>query len=369
MKSSAKKSSNGNKKRNFGPRFEAEKHLRTFCDATSHELATVLGTLVGELDYALTTENAISKERATMTAVAAAERALSLARNLRYFSVHTKLHTEVSDLSQIVLDSVELIEKELELGSVKITVLAEAATYGLVDPGAIQQVVLNLLANARRSMPKGGQITLSLRRTDNSIELKCSDNGHGIAERDLDYVFEPYATQKPEDSAPEFAILPQVHNLGLSVSKALIDAHGGDIHIDSKIGMGTSITVHLPYDPKLINTTNFPEGRRFRRIALSLPVEVFLAKGQSQLKTSLTTLSIGGCFTRITDAVVSPLPELNDSVSVRIHYFGNEVLEVPRARIASVSWAGTHSGLGIEFLELDGRARKLLEAIVKSHTS
>lgn len=368
MKSSAKKANPGKNRQNFGPSFEAEKHLRLFCDATSHELATVLGTLVGELDYALSTTNSAAKERSTLTAVAAAERALSLARNLRYFSVHTQLNTEIHDVSQIVLDSVELVEKELELFKIKITVLAEAATYGLVDAGAIQQIVLNLLASARRTMPKGGTITLSLRRTENQIELKCADTGHGIPEREIETMFEPYAGKKTDGATPLEGLF-QVHNLGLSVSKALVDAHGGDITVDSKVGMGTAISINIPYDPKLVRISPFPEERRFRRIHLKMPVELFLSRGQTSLRTELTTLSIGGCFTRITDSIASPLPEINDSLSIRIHYFGNEVLEIGRCRIASVSWAGVHSGLGIEFMELDGRGRKVLEAIVKSHSS
>lgn len=364
MKNSAKKPSAGKNKRNLSARIDSEKHLRLFCEATSHELATVLGTLVGELDYALATQNTAAKDRSTLTAVAAAERALGLARNLRYFSVHSNLHTQVADISQIVLDAVELVEKELELAGIKITVLAEASTYGLVDAGAIQQLLLNLLSNAHRAMPRGGQITLSLRQTGSAIELKCVDNGHGIPERELEQVFEP-----TEGKGPELGNLPQVHHLGLSVSKALVDAHGGDIVLDSKVGRGTTITITLPFDPALSRPAPFSEERRFRRIKLSLPVELFLSKGQTQIKAELTTLSTGGCFMQILDAVVSPLPELNDSASVRIHYFGNEILEVNRCRIASVSWAGVHSGLGIEFLELDGRARKLLEAMVKSHSS
>jgi two-component system cell cycle sensor histidine kinase/response regulator CckA len=149
--------------------YDSEKHLRLFCDATSHELATALGTIVGELDYALATQSETAKERSQLVAISAAERALSLARNLRYFSVHTKLNIQAVDLSQILLDSVELIEKELELNQIKITVLAEASTYAQVDPGAIQQVVLNLLAHARKALPKGGKVTLSLRQNNDNV--------------------------------------------------------------------------------------------------------------------------------------------------------------------------------------------------------
>jgi hypothetical protein len=342
--------------------FDTEKNLRLFCDATSQELATVLATVVGELDFALSSISPASKERSMMVAVSAAERALSLARNLRYFSVHTKLNVTVVDLSQILLDTVELIEKELELNEIKITVMAEAGSFVQADPGALQQVIINLLANARKALPKGGQITLSLRQQEKMIEIRCNDTGHGISERELDYVFEPNHTAELGDVAA-------LNRLGLAVSKALVESHGGDLTVQSRVGMGTTVSIHLPFDPKLPKPPPFIEERRFRRVPLNLPVELFLNRGQQTLRTELKTLSIGGCFTLLNDPNPSMLPELNDIVSIRIHYFGDEVFEVPKGRVANVNWAGAQSGIGIEFLELDARAKKLLAAIVKSHST
>jgi len=364
MKSSRKNPSPNKKNTaSSGKPYEAEKHLRLFCDSTSQELGTVLATIVGELDYALTTSNSTQKERSMMVAVSAAERALSLARNLRYFSVHTRLNVQVVDLSQVLLDTVELVEKELELAQIKIAVLAEASTCAAADSGAIQQVLLNLLAQARRSLPKGGKITLSLRQVGQQIEIRCQDTGPGLSEEELEHLFEPYA------GTPEEVAGGRHPGLGLSVSKALVDAHGGDIQVQSRPGTGTTVTIHLPFDPKGAKPAPFAEERRFRRISLTLPVTIFFSRGQSALKTELTTLSVGGCFTRISDPNASHLPELNETVSIQIHYFGEEVLEVGRGRIASVCWAGMHSGVGVEFVELSDRAKKLLAAIVKSHST
>lgn len=360
MKAAAKKTLAPKAKPKATKEFEAEKHLRLFCDATSHELGTVLATIVGELDFALSSQQPAAKERSMMIAVNAAERALSLARNLRYFSVHTRLDLAPQDLSQILLDTVELVEKELELAKIKIAVLAEAGTCGIVDAGAMQQVILNLLANARKNIPGGGTITISLRQVEHQAEIRCSDSGPGISERELDTVFEPYAETENSDGFP---------NLGLAVCKALIESHGGDIQISSRVGIGTQVSLFLPFDPKLKRPRDFSEERRFRRIKLSLPANLTLVHGQSTLKTELTTLSIGGCYTRITDTAAARLPELNETVSIQLFHFGGEVLEIARARVASVSWAGIHSGIGIEFMELDPRAKKILTAIVKSHSA
>ncbi len=362
MKSNAKKVGNRNKRPSLKA-FDAEKGLRHFSDATSQELATVLAAIVGELDFALSTDSATAKERATMIAITAAERALALARNLRYFSVHSKLSSQVIDLSQVVLDTVELVEKELEHAHVKIGVLAEASSYVEADPGALQQTLLNLLAHAKDGLPKGGQITVSLRQSGKTIEIRCTDNGRGIPESELDYLFEQAPSEPGQPSQPR----PQ--RLGLHVAKALIQAQGGDLTVQSREGLGTSVTLSLPFDPKLPKPTPFHEERRHRRIPLSLPVELFLSKGQTTLHSELCTLSYGGCFTLMTGPQAELLPELNDIVSLRIRYFGEESLEISKGRIASVSWAGNRSGIGIEFLELDARAKKLLEAILKSHST
>ena len=368
MKASAKKQPHPKSKAKPAANFDAEKNLREFCDATSHELGTVLATIVGELDFALGSQNTHSKERSIMVAVSAAERALSLARNLRYFSVHTRLDLAPIDLSQILLDTVELVEKELELAKIKIAVLAEASTCTIGDAGAMQQVVLNLLANAKRNLPLGGQITISLRQNQRLVEIRCSDSGQGIGQREVEQAFEAYGTPAPTETAG-------YPNLGLAVCKALVESHGGEIQVSSRTGgpagtgSGTQVTLFFPYDPKIVKPKDFgSEERRFRRIHVSLPVTLTFVRGQAMLNTELTQLSIGGCYTRIVDSTATRLPEINETVSLQIFHFGREVLEIPKGRVASVAWAGAHSGIGIEFLELDTRAKKLLSAIVKSHS-
>jgi len=363
MKSSAKKQTGQRVKRLHIKGFDTEKGLRQFSNATSQELATVLAAIVGELEFALSTTSVPAKERATTIAVNAAERALALARNLRYFSVHTRLNVQVIDLSQVLLDTVELIEKELEHAHIKIAVLAEASSYVQTDPTALQQTLLNVLSHAKDGLPKGGQITLSLRQSGKTIEIRCADNGPGIPETELDYIFD----ELPQDGATGNHVSPR--RLELLVAKALIETQGGEISVQSRERLGTSITLSLPFDPKIPKPAPFHEERRYRRIPIQLPADIFLSKGQTTFKSQLCTLSFGGCFTLLHGPQSDVLPELNDIVSVRIHTFGEEALEITKGRIASVSWGGDRSGIGIEFLELDARAKKLLEAILKSHST
>jgi anti-sigma regulatory factor (Ser/Thr protein kinase) len=346
--------------------YEAEKHLRKFCNVTSHELSNVLGAIVGELDFGLSSTSTVVRDRAMSVALHAAERALTLARNLRYFAVHTRLDVRPTDVAQLLLDTVELIEKELNSQKIQMTVFVEAATAAVIDSGAIQQVVMNLLTNARHAMPNGGKITLTLRQLPKTIEITVADTGVGIPNDLIDRVFEPYFSGSQSDT--NIGQISESQGLGLAVSKALVDAHGGEITVESQEGMGTTFTIYLPVEEGMVRPPAYPEKRRHRRVRLTLPVELSF-KGQATIQTELTMLSVGGCFVHMPDPNTMRLPELNGLVSLRIMYYQDQVLQVPRARVASVCRVGANEGIGVEFQDIDTKSRKVLAAIVKSHSS
>jgi signal transduction histidine kinase len=115
------------------------------------------------------------------------------------------------------------------------------------DPIEMQQVVLNLMLNARDAMPNGGELTISTKAcvppSDTAIgddDKQCvaitvSDTGSGIPEVDLDHVFEPFFTTKPNGTG-----------LGLASAQGIVRQHGGDIRVQSVLGSGTRFTVYLP---------------------------------------------------------------------------------------------------------------------------
>jgi anti-sigma regulatory factor (Ser/Thr protein kinase) len=341
--------------------YQAEKHLRKFCNVTSQELGNVLGAIVGELDYALSHHDERTRESSMRISLSAAERALNLARNLRYFAVHTRLDVQATDVAQILLDTVDMLEKDLESHGIQLSVLAEASAYATCDGAAIQQVILNLLSNSAHAMPQGGKLTLSLRRIRQSLEIRCTDTGVGIAPEHLERVFEPYFIAGSR-------AFTESMGLGLAVTKALVEAHGGEIAVESRVGGGTTFTLHLPCENEGPRPSPFREKRRYRRVNVTLPVEITL-EGQPTLRTELSILSVGGCFVRLPEGSQLSRVERNQPVKLRILYYGDEHMDIPRARIASHCRVGMHSGAGIEFLEIDAKAQKLLAALVKSHSS
>lgn len=112
------------------------------------------------------------------------------------------------------------------------------------DANQLQQVILNLVLNARDAMPPGGGVlSIWARQPDPStqqIEIGVRDTGSGISAQDLKHVFEPLFTTKPAGKGT---------GLGLSIVKRIIEAHGGTAEIDSAPGQGTTVKLYLPYGP------------------------------------------------------------------------------------------------------------------------
>lgn len=340
--------------------YHAERHLRKFSMVTSHELVNLLGAIVGELDYGLSSQMTDTKIQAMEISLSAAEKALTIARNLRYFAVHTRLDVHSADLGQLVLDAADALENDLQKRGILLSIMVDASTYARVDCGAISQIVLNLLLNAAFAMPDGGKISVTLKQLPKTIELCVSDTGQGIDPKKLEHIFEPYFFSEGRSRTESLG-------LGLAVTKALVEAHGGEISVESKINSGTTFLISLPFDPSLPRPTPYAEKRRFKRVSATFPVEVAFENHREILQSELITLSVGGCF------IILPEREFrvknDEKMSLKIHYFKNASIEIPRARIANLCRMGSQSGMGIEFEDISAKAKKVLAALVKSNAS
>ncbi len=105
-------------------------------------------------------------------------------------------------------------------------------------PGHLGQVILNMLRNAAQAMSdKPGEIGIATRARENEITVGIRDTGAGIPESDLPRIFEPFFTTRE---------IGQGTGLGLTVSHDIVQAHGGRITVDSRVGIGTTFTIHLP---------------------------------------------------------------------------------------------------------------------------
>jgi signal transduction histidine kinase len=160
--------------------------------------------------------------------------------DLLSFSRRSKPHRAPDDLNRIVRTTLSLVQHKLKLSNVDVeTHLAENLPSVPCDHSQIQQVVLNLLLNgAESTQPKGGgRVVVSTQSRGGEVILQVSDNGEGIQPENLVKIFDPFFTTKPEGKGV---------GLGLAVSYGIIQAHGGDIEVKSKVGEGATFIISLP---------------------------------------------------------------------------------------------------------------------------
>lgn len=109
------------------------------------------------------------------------------------------------------------------------------------DPERLGQVLLNLLSNASRYTPEGGRIEVEVRREGRELVTWVRDNGPGIAPEALERIFKPFV-QVSSDATPRQAGL----GLGLAIAMGLVKAHGGNLSVESTLGVGTAFRLNLP---------------------------------------------------------------------------------------------------------------------------
>ncbi len=154
------------------------------------------------------------------------------------------LHAIRPSAPTLVVEQIDLLLKETlnlikqEIQDRKINVSLDCPKYIpeiKLDRNQIKQAFFNLIRNALQAMPDGGELRIVINVSDDFVEVSFQDSGVGISSEELGQIFDPYHTTKEEGSG-----------LGLMVVQRIIQDHGGQIDVVSKVGTGTSFTVLLP---------------------------------------------------------------------------------------------------------------------------
>ncbi len=219
----------------------------------AHDFNNLLTIIKGYVELALSRVTAHPELRGNIQQIAdAAERAVTLVRQLLAFSRKQVLKPKVLDLNMIVL-SMDKMVRRLVSETIEMRTLVEK-NLGAVkaDPGQIEQVILNLIVNARDAMPDGGKLWIETKNVEVDaslandqtsfnpglyVMLSVTDTGVGISPDTLPHIFEPFYTTKESSRGT---------GLGLSTVYGIVKQSGGHIMVNSEVGKGTTFKVYLP---------------------------------------------------------------------------------------------------------------------------
>jgi signal transduction histidine kinase len=210
----------------------------------SHELRTPLAVLRGELEAMIDGVHPIDEAHLT-AAVDQIAMLTKLVEDLRTLALAEggtlALHREPTDLSILAQEAATSFKGLAAETGVRLAVeMPDDLPLADLDPLRIQQVVVNLVANALRYAPRGSTVAIAGEASPAAVTISITDSGPGIAPDVLPHLFERFA--KAEDSRGS--------GLGLAIARRLVEAHGGSIRAERPSGGGTRIAFELPTQPK-----------------------------------------------------------------------------------------------------------------------
>ncbi|MFI4960444.1 MAG: sensor histidine kinase [Hyphomicrobiales bacterium] len=179
------------------------------------------------------------------------KRCAAIIKRLLDFAREKLPEKKFTDLNQVIDDTVRIVEQPAHLRDIEITVHLDRTLPPIwIDADQIKQVIMNMLVNAQHAVEEKGSITVSTRRSLDPrapasepkpmVEISIVDTGCGIPETNLRRIFDPFFTSKDVGKGT---------GLGLSVSHGIVEAHGGLIEVESKVGEGSTFRVLLPLTP------------------------------------------------------------------------------------------------------------------------
>ena len=210
----------------------------------AHDFNNLLTVITSYSDFLLADLGAEDPKRDEVAQIrSAADAATALSRQLLVFSRNQVLQPQVVSLNDIVSGSGKLLKRLI--GADVELVIALDKDLGLVevDPGQIEQVVMNLAINARDAMPSGGKVVVETRNTFDAttnsarVTLAVSDNGIGMDANTQAHIFEPFFTTKEPGKGT---------GLGLATVYSIVNQYDGTIHVYSEPNVGTTFKIHLP---------------------------------------------------------------------------------------------------------------------------
>jgi PAS domain S-box-containing protein len=228
----------------------------------AHDFNNLLTIISGYTELAMTRPQLPGEVRSDIERIEnAAGRAAALVRQLLAFSRKQVLQPKILDLNQIVLNLDTLLRRLMDESIEMVTRVSEDLGRVKADPAQIEQVIMNLVVNARDAMPEGGRLILETSNVEldsnyavdhvtvkpgRYVMLAVSDTGVGMDAQTVAHIFEPFFTTKESGRGT---------GLGLSTVYGIVKQSGGYIWVYSEPGKGSSFKVYLPWVDEVVEET------------------------------------------------------------------------------------------------------------------
>ena len=206
----------------------------------AHEIRNPLSSIKGFATYFRERYRDVPEDQKTAEImIQEVERLNRVIGQLLEFARPMKLNKKEANIHEVITYSLKMVQKQAQDRGIAIsTNLSPEIVDVFIDTDRISQVLLNLYLNAIEAMDQGGvlHIDSSLDEESGTVTIVVSDTGAGIKREDLAHVFDPYFTTKQSGTG-----------LGLAIVHRIIEAHRGEVRIESEPGTGTRVTIVLPF--------------------------------------------------------------------------------------------------------------------------
>ncbi len=225
---------------------DAFRRQRQFTADASHELRTPLTVMKGQIDVALQKEREPQDYRRVLQGVNdEVDRLVHLAGSLltltRADAGQVPLTLEEVGVAGVVTGAVEHLRPTAQQKGIAMQVAAGEDLTLRGDEGLLLQLMLNLLDNALKYTPSGGEVTAGWNGTEGQVELWVRDTGVGIPEQHIPHIFDRFYRVDRARSRAEGGV-----GLGLAICRWIVEAHGGSLRVESAPGKGSTFTALLP---------------------------------------------------------------------------------------------------------------------------
>jgi heavy metal sensor kinase len=225
------------------------KQMRQFSADASHELRTPLTIVKGEIEVGLRKQRPLEEYRRILKSnLEEVDHMSQIVNDLLFLSKADmgEIHLQRNriDLAQLVTEVHAQAKMIAMAKDIEVSMSTDSHVVVIGDRLRLRQLLLNLVDNGVKYTPEGGEMVISLESNDSQVKLRVLDNGIGISPEDQPHIFDRFFRVDKARSREAGG-----SGLGLSICKWIIEAHGGEISVESEPGKGSTFTVTLPVAP------------------------------------------------------------------------------------------------------------------------